>query len=279
MEPQVTVNGRPHELGEVGGHVTLLDWLRSTGFTGCKEGCAEGECGACAVMVARPDGDDGRVPVDRDQRLPGAGRRVGQPGGDHRRGPRRRRTRCTRCSSEMADRGGSQCGYCTPGFICSMASEYYRADRGRDTSAGRRSGPPRPSRDTSGRGGGALAAAATAPIRPRRVTHRITSTARTASTCTPCPETCAAAPVTGRSGTPPTRSGARPSRDPLFARQAQPRTGARADQGHQQPGRLRPARRPGRGARPARREPGRAAAGRLHGLGRRAEHPARPRRR
>jgi xanthine dehydrogenase small subunit len=35
----------------------------------------------------------------------------------------------------MADRGGSQCGYCTPGFICSMASEYYRADRSRDTSA------------------------------------------------------------------------------------------------------------------------------------------------
>ena len=29
----------------------------------------------------------------------------------------------------MADRGGSQCGYCTPGFICSMAGEYYRPDR------------------------------------------------------------------------------------------------------------------------------------------------------
>ena len=29
----------------------------------------------------------------------------------------------------MAERGGSQCGYCTPGFICSMAAEYYRPDR------------------------------------------------------------------------------------------------------------------------------------------------------
>jgi xanthine dehydrogenase small subunit len=29
----------------------------------------------------------------------------------------------------MADRGGSQCGYCTPGFVCSMAAEYYRPDR------------------------------------------------------------------------------------------------------------------------------------------------------
>src|SRR6516225_7730658 len=36
---------------------------------------------------------------------------------------------------EMADRGGSQCGYCTPGFICSMAAEYYRPDR-RPTVAG-----------------------------------------------------------------------------------------------------------------------------------------------
>src|SRR6516225_3105554 len=31
---------------------------------------------------------------------------------------------------EMADRGGSQCGYCTPGFICAMAAEYYRPGRG-----------------------------------------------------------------------------------------------------------------------------------------------------
>ena len=30
---------------------------------------------------------------------------------------------------EMAARGGSQCGYCTPGFICAMAAEYYRPGR------------------------------------------------------------------------------------------------------------------------------------------------------
>src|SRR6185437_8337228 len=53
--PRLVVNGRSRELGEVGGHVTLLDWLRDSGLTGAKEGCAEGECGACAVLVARDD--------------------------------------------------------------------------------------------------------------------------------------------------------------------------------------------------------------------------------
>ena len=127
MKPQLTVNGRIRELGEVGGHVTLLDWLREDGLTGCKEGCAEGECGACAVLVARPDGP-GRtswvainaclVPAAAfDQQEVVTAEGLGRPGQLH---PVQR---------EMADRGGSQCGYCTPGFICSMAAEYYRAGR------------------------------------------------------------------------------------------------------------------------------------------------------
>jgi xanthine dehydrogenase small subunit len=37
---------------------------------------------------------------------------------------------------EMALRGGSQCGYCTPGFICSMAAEFYRAGRAADAHPG-----------------------------------------------------------------------------------------------------------------------------------------------
>jgi len=127
VKPQLVVNGRTCELGEVGGHVTLLEWLRADGLTGGKEGCAEGECGACAVLVARPDGPDRTswvainaclVPAaafDRQEVVTAEG--LGRPGELH---PVQR---------EMADRGGSQCGYCTPGFICAMAAEYYRTGR------------------------------------------------------------------------------------------------------------------------------------------------------
>jgi xanthine dehydrogenase small subunit len=132
VKSQLVVNGRTRELGEVGGHVTLLEWLRADGLTGCKEGCAEGECGACAVLVARQDGPDRTrwvainaclVPAAAfDQQEVVTAEGLGRPGQLH---PVQR---------EMADRGGSQCGYCTPGFICSMAAEYYRP--GRHASAG-----------------------------------------------------------------------------------------------------------------------------------------------
>jgi xanthine dehydrogenase small subunit len=127
VKPQLVVNGRTRELGEVGGHVTLLEWLRADGLTGCKEGCAEGECGACAVLVVRPDGPDRTrwvainaclVPAAAfDQQEVVTAEGLGRPGQLH---PVQR---------EMADRGGSQCGYCTPGFICAMAAEYYRPGR------------------------------------------------------------------------------------------------------------------------------------------------------
>ncbi len=125
-QPQITVNGRPRPLQGVPAHTNALDFLRDLGLTGAKEGCAEGECGACAVMVARPDGESSRwtpvnaclVPaasLDGQEVVTSEG--LGDP--DH----------LHPVQHEMAVRGGSQCGYCTPGFVCSMAAEYYRPER------------------------------------------------------------------------------------------------------------------------------------------------------
>ncbi len=123
----LTVNGAPRSLAGVAAHTNALDWLRVTGLVGAKEGCAEGECGACAVLVATPAADDGTAWTAVNSCLVPAYALVGQevvtaeglgaPDDLH---PVQR---------SLAEGGGSQCGYCTPGFACSMAGEFYRADR------------------------------------------------------------------------------------------------------------------------------------------------------
>jgi len=123
----ITVNGQPVSLADVPTHTTVLDFLRERGLTGCKEGCAEGECGACSVLVARPGIASPAewvavnaclapaAALDGQEIVTAEG--LGTPDALH---PVQR---------EMAVRGGSQCGYCTPGFVCSMAAEYYRPGR------------------------------------------------------------------------------------------------------------------------------------------------------
>jgi xanthine dehydrogenase small subunit len=127
MDPDtVIVNGLPRPLAAPP-HTTALDWLRDQGLTGAKEGCAEGECGACSVLLARPGADTPTqwtalnscllpaAALDGQEVVTAEG--LGSPDDLH------------PVQQEMAVRGGSQCGYCTPGFVCSMAAEYYRADR------------------------------------------------------------------------------------------------------------------------------------------------------
>ena len=123
----LTINGRRTPLDGVSVWTTALDFLREQGLTGCKEGCAEGECGACSVMLARPGLEAATewvavnaclVPIaalDGQELVTAEG--LGDPAALH------------PVQHEMAIRGGSQCGYCTPGFICSMAAEYYRPGR------------------------------------------------------------------------------------------------------------------------------------------------------
>ena len=116
------LNGKPREVSGVSPNLTVLRWLRDHArLTGTKEGCAEGDCGACTVAIGVPDGRGGLrrrtenacirlVPqlhglsIETIEHL-GAGRE----GGLH---PVQR---------ELINRHGSQCGFCTPGIAVRLA--------------------------------------------------------------------------------------------------------------------------------------------------------------
>ncbi|MEO5720947.1 MAG: xanthine dehydrogenase molybdopterin binding subunit [Chthoniobacterales bacterium] len=119
------LNGRAVRVDDVSLNVTLLEWLRARGLTGSKEGCAEGDCGACSVALADRDAQGKRCYRSVNSCLVPlpliAGRDVvtveGVGGGQPH-----------PVQSAMVDNFGSQCGYCTPGFIMSLFEGYYRKD-------------------------------------------------------------------------------------------------------------------------------------------------------
>jgi len=102
----VTVNGESYEK-EVVPATSLLDFLRTDlNLTGTKEGCGEGECGACAVIM------DGRLvdsclilAVEADGQTIQTVEGVSQNGRLH------------PLQNAFAEKGAAQCGYCTPGMI------------------------------------------------------------------------------------------------------------------------------------------------------------------
>lgn len=125
-----TLNGQEVDATGADPNTTLLSWLRARGLTGTKEGCAEGECGACAVVTVRegPDGKSRYVPVNSCLLLLASleGQEIVTVEGVARDGALHPVQRA------MVDLGGSQCGYCTPGFVMSLFAEFYREGRGED---------------------------------------------------------------------------------------------------------------------------------------------------
>ena len=110
---QFFLNGERVSLPAAAGGRTVLAWLREERrLVGTKEGCAEGDCGACTAIV------DGK-PVNTCILFVGAldGRALTTVEGLGGRHPAQR---------AMVECHGSQCGFCTPGFVMALYAHYLR---------------------------------------------------------------------------------------------------------------------------------------------------------
>ena len=109
-----TLNGEPVEVIGLSPMTTLLDWLRDhRGLKGTKEGCAEGDCGACTVVLERTDG--------RHEAINACIAMLGQMDGQSIRTVEglTGKDGVHAVQQAMAESDATQCGFCTPGFVMS----------------------------------------------------------------------------------------------------------------------------------------------------------------
>jgi xanthine dehydrogenase small subunit len=122
------LNGAPVRVSGEAPTRTLLDWLREEkNLCGTKEGCNEGDCGACTVMVTDADGSRAlNACILFLPQLAGKAVRtvegIAGPGGE-----------MHPVQQAMVDHHGSQCGFCTPGFVVSMSVGHANGRHDHDT--------------------------------------------------------------------------------------------------------------------------------------------------
>ncbi len=123
MDLTFLLNGESVQLSDISPTTTLLDWLRETrGLKGTKEGCNEGDCGACTVMVRDADGARSLnacilfLPQLQGKSVTTVEGLAAPDGTLH------------PVQKAMVELDGSQCGFCTPGFVMSMATAHTNGD-------------------------------------------------------------------------------------------------------------------------------------------------------
>jgi xanthine dehydrogenase YagT iron-sulfur-binding subunit len=119
MPVTLTVNGKPHEL-DLDVRTTLLDALREhLKLTGTKKGCDHGQCGACTVIVnAERINSCLTLAVMHDGDAVTTIEGLGTPEKLH------------PMQAAFVKHDGYQCGYCTPGQICSAVAVLDEIKRG-----------------------------------------------------------------------------------------------------------------------------------------------------
>ena len=128
MQITFMLNGTSVTLTDPIPTTTLLDWLREERhLTGTKEGCNEGDCGACTVMVTDAQGS---VPLNAcilflpqldGKHVTTVEGLTAEDGAMH------------PVQSELITHHGSQCGFCTPGFVMSMATAHINGNTDHNT--------------------------------------------------------------------------------------------------------------------------------------------------
>lgn len=130
------LNGQPHEISHLNPNTTVLEYLRlHARQTDTKEGCGSGDCGACTIMVQRLSADAAQDATNSapfytlnscitllalmdGHHLMTAAYLADNP--EH----HPERALLHPAQQAMVDCHGSQCGFCTPGFVMSLASVY-----------------------------------------------------------------------------------------------------------------------------------------------------------
>ncbi len=115
MKISFLLNGETRSVELTEPTLSVLDWLRAEGLTGTKEGCNEGDCGACTVMVSDAEGPRAvNACLMMMPQLAGRALRTieGVAGPDGALHP---------VQEAMIAHHGAQCGFCTPGVTVSLA--------------------------------------------------------------------------------------------------------------------------------------------------------------